>query len=96
MFFLFNDLLLHAFPVEQGLQAWGLGISGAALHEEGALGGHEQTYKLVDTFELEDVTVIGSEEGQLKYGFEILTTRKSFAVYAGEPRDPFDVFKSDK
>jgi len=40
-------------------------------------------YKLLDRFELEDVTVVGSEEGQLKYGFEILSSRKSFAVYSG-------------
>jgi len=46
-------------------------------------------YKLLDRFELEDVTVVGSEEGQLKYGFEILSSRKSFAVYSGSSTLPF-------
>ncbi|GAA5903316.1 uncharacterized protein JCM6883_002759 [Sporobolomyces salmoneus] len=80
-FFLFNDILLHAVSVEQ----WGLGISGVLNGgEESAASSTtmEQTYKMVDRFELEDVTVVGSEEGQRKYGFEVLTTRKSFAVYA--------------
>ncbi|GAA5964169.1 hypothetical protein JCM3765_005364 [Sporobolomyces pararoseus] len=80
-FFLFNDLLLHAVPTEQSIH-WGLGIS---TNEERAgviSTPQEQSYKLIDKFEPEDVTVVGSEEGQLKYGFEILTTRKSFAVYA--------------
>ncbi|GAA5980639.1 hypothetical protein JCM5350_003574 [Sporobolomyces pararoseus] len=80
-FLLFNDLLLHAVPTEQ-IVHWGLGIS---INEEslsGSSNNQEQFYKLIDKFELEDVTVVGSEEGQLKYGFEILTTRKSYAVYA--------------
>ncbi|GAA5877957.1 hypothetical protein JCM16303_002792 [Sporobolomyces ruberrimus] len=84
LFFLFNDLLLHAATIE-GTSNWGLGISGAFVSVNEAMGqGQECTscYRLVDKFELEDVTVIGTDEGQLKYGFEILSTMKSFAVYA--------------
>lgn len=86
LFFLFNDLLLHAATIE-GTSNWGLGISGAFVSVNEAMGqGQEGTscYRLVDKFELEDVTVIGTDEGQLKYGFEILSTMKSFAVYAGQ------------
>ncbi|GAA6007546.1 hypothetical protein JCM11491_004202 [Sporobolomyces phaffii] len=81
-FFLFSDVLVHAAPVEQGVP-WGLGISGVTLGGDAPPDPtSDQSYRFVDKFGLEDVTVVATEEGQLRYGFEILSTRKSFAVYA--------------
>ncbi|GAA6015441.1 hypothetical protein JCM10207_008595 [Rhodosporidiobolus poonsookiae] len=86
--FLCTDILLHASGGETG-GAWsavGLGISNAGLGaEEAPVIGQGAQYRLHQRLELEDVTVVGSDEvgeGGLKYGFEILSTTKSFAVYA--------------
>ncbi|GAA5930733.1 uncharacterized protein JCM15063_002443 [Sporobolomyces koalae] len=83
LFFLFNDLLLHAAAIEQS-PAWGLGIAGvlasSELEDLSATSLEQHSYRLVDQFELEDVTVVGTEAGNLKYAFEILSTHKSFAI----------------
>ncbi|GAA5979221.1 hypothetical protein JCM11641_001965 [Rhodosporidiobolus odoratus] len=89
-FFLFNDILLHASGGAGEMGGWssvglGLGIANVVLGgEEGVAGGNAH-YRLHRRLELEDVTVIGSDEvadGGLKYGLEILHTEKSIAVYA--------------
>ncbi|GAA5959355.1 hypothetical protein JCM21900_000702 [Sporobolomyces salmonicolor] len=93
VFFLFNDVLLYARGGEQGGAGWGvgLGIAGVRIGETagpapgGGGGGQAQQYRMHRRFELEDVTVVGTDgvsESGLKYGFEILSTDKSFAVYA--------------
>ncbi|GAA5929664.1 hypothetical protein JCM1841_004262 [Sporobolomyces salmonicolor] len=93
VFFLFSDVLLYASGGEQGGAGWGvgLGIAGVMMGETagpapgGGGGGQAQHYRMHRRFELEDVTVVGTDgvsEGGLKYGFEILSTDKSFAVYA--------------
>ncbi|GAA5903941.1 hypothetical protein JCM5296_002462 [Sporobolomyces johnsonii] len=93
VFFLFNDLLLHASGGEQGGAGWGvgLGISGVMLGETagtapgGGGGGQGQQYRLHRRFELEDVIVVGTDgisDGGPKYGFEVLSPEQSFAVYA--------------
>ncbi|GAA6036238.1 hypothetical protein JCM8097_006852 [Rhodosporidiobolus ruineniae] len=92
-FLLFNDILLHASGGEAGWSAVGLGIANAVLGaEEGAQAAApvQLQYRLHRRFELEDVTVVGNDEvteSGLKYGFEILSTEKSFAVYAASLED---------
>lgn len=84
-FFLFNDVLVHA-SGEGGGWATATGL----LLDSGAGGGWSGQYRLHKMFELEDVTVIGSEESGVgaeegrKWGFELLSSEKSFALYAGE------------
>ncbi|GAA5827855.1 hypothetical protein JCM11251_007704 [Rhodosporidiobolus azoricus] len=92
-FFLFSDLLLHVSGGEAaGWSAVGLGIANVMLGADECGGGRAVgaasdgvQYRLRHQFELEDVTVVGSDEvteSGLRYGFEILSTDKSFAVFA--------------
>ncbi|GAA6060811.1 hypothetical protein JCM10212_000584 [Sporobolomyces blumeae] len=80
-FFLFSDLLLHA-AVEGNAPWTGFGLPSGVDVGPSAGPDIPRQYRLLDKFELEDVTVVGTEEGTLRYGFEILTTQKSFAVFA--------------
>ncbi|BGP51441.1 hypothetical protein JCM10450v2_007383 [Rhodotorula kratochvilovae] len=72
VFFLFSDLLL----VASAEDAW---------IAEG------ERYRLVGRYGLEDVTVVGSdevdEEGRRRCGFEVLSSERSFAVYADSVED---------
>ncbi|GAA5888327.1 hypothetical protein JCM6882_008582 [Rhodosporidiobolus microsporus] len=89
-FFLFNDVLLHTSGGDTGgWSAVGLGIANVMLGAEEEAGGAATSaqvqYRLHRRFELEDVTVVGSDEvteSGLRYGFEVLSTEKSFAVFA--------------
>lgn len=93
-FFLFNDIFIHASGGESG--SWG-GLSGTEALESRArnqpsgtaatsqAGGPAQ-YCFHRRFALEGITVVdvqdATEQGR-RYGFEILSSEKSFAVYAG-------------
>jgi hypothetical protein len=105
-FFLFNDVLIHASGGESG--GW-LSISGGAVREnQVAPNGHagsgagsgstgQAQYRLHRRFLLEDITVVGEEstEKGREHGFQILSSEKSFAVYAGESSAAVDAFMTD-
>lgn len=83
-----------------------LGMAGAAASgDQPAPKGHaasgagsgsvgQAQYRLHKRFLLEDITVVGedSTEKGKEHGFQILSSEKSFAVYAGESPAAFYVF----
>ncbi|ORY72932.1 hypothetical protein BCR35DRAFT_333886 [Leucosporidium creatinivorum] len=93
-FFLFNDVLIHASGGDMG--GW-LGMTAAPAKEDqaamksshagsgaGSGSAGQAQYRLHRRFLLEDITVVGedSTEKGREHGFQVLSSEKSFAVYA--------------
>ncbi|KAL8291395.1 hypothetical protein RQP46_002373 [Phenoliferia psychrophenolica] len=96
-FFLFNDILIHASggeissswrtpePSERPRTHRRMSHGGSAASSMGSNGTTAAQYRFHRRFELEDVTVIGLEDSSdatRKFGFEIISPEKSFALYA--------------
>lgn len=95
-FFLFNDILIHASssswahtpePSERPRSAHNRMSHGGSAASSAASGGSTVQYRFHRRFALEDVTVVGLEDAPddagRRFGFEILSPEKSFALYAG-------------